>query len=234
MGHWDVQLMHHLHLHQEGEKQNPRSKASPPFLFPLVTVADRCHRTVKPIEAHPSRHSSRLQAVRPAPPAARIQKSCVVPRHARAAKPLLNHLAFFRSFAYILGRLDQLELERGISRHKGNYCNLDLGASLLGKHIFFLLLGLVEQISRITTYLGPRSPTGRQSSMDIDMIRVIRWDPRSLIVLVFPSDSLQTSFQVEAGVKARASWRATRIMISTQYKELSCYIEEERRRRLEV
>uniref|UniRef100_A0A9I9E5C7 CACTA en-spm transposon protein n=1 Tax=Cucumis melo TaxID=3656 RepID=A0A9I9E5C7_CUCME len=33
----------------------------------------------------------------------------------------------------------------------------------------------------------------RQSSMDIDMIRVIRRDPRSPIVLVFPSGSLQTS-----------------------------------------
>uniref|UniRef100_A0A9I9EG49 Uncharacterized protein n=1 Tax=Cucumis melo TaxID=3656 RepID=A0A9I9EG49_CUCME len=33
----------------------------------------------------------------------------------------------------------------------------------------------------------------RQSSMGIDMIRVIRRDPRSMIVLVFPSGSLQTS-----------------------------------------
>ncbi|KAA0051087.1 transposase [Cucumis melo var. makuwa] len=33
----------------------------------------------------------------------------------------------------------------------------------------------------------------RQSSMDIDMIRVIRRDPRSPIVLVFPPGSLQTS-----------------------------------------
>ncbi|TYK01020.1 hypothetical protein E5676_scaffold264G00220 [Cucumis melo var. makuwa] len=57
----------------------------------------------------------------------------------------------------------------------------------------FLLLELVEQISRvvpvwvsfgITTYLGLRSPTRHQSSMDIDMIRVIRRDPRSPIVLV--------------------------------------------------
>uniref|UniRef100_A0A9I9E508 Uncharacterized protein n=1 Tax=Cucumis melo TaxID=3656 RepID=A0A9I9E508_CUCME len=70
------------------------------------------------------------------------------------------------------------------------------------ENTFFWLLGLVEQISRvvsawvsfgITTYLGLRSPTGRQSSMDIDMIRVIRREPHSPIVLVFPLGSLQTS-----------------------------------------
>ncbi|TYJ95556.1 ty3-gypsy retrotransposon protein [Cucumis melo var. makuwa] len=38
----------------------------------------------------------------------------------------------------------------------------------------------------ITTYLELRSPTGRQSSMDIDMIRVIRQDSRNPIVLVLP------------------------------------------------
>ncbi|TYJ96768.1 putative mitochondrial protein [Cucumis melo var. makuwa] len=58
----------------------------------------------------------------------------------------------------------------------------------------------------ITTYLGLRGPTGRQSNMDIDMIRVIRRDPRSLIVLVLPPGSLQT----KAEVGAKASWRATR------------------------
>ncbi|TYK09656.1 GATA zinc finger domain-containing protein 10-like isoform X2 [Cucumis melo var. makuwa] len=64
-----------------------------------------------------------------------------------------------------------------------------------------LLLGLVEQISRvvpawvsfaITTYLGLCGPTGRQSSMDIDMIRVARRGPCIPIVLVSPSGSLQT------------------------------------------
>ncbi|KAA0065872.1 hypothetical protein E6C27_scaffold538G00420 [Cucumis melo var. makuwa] len=38
----------------------------------------------------------------------------------------------------------------------------------------------------ITTYLGLCGPTGRQSSMDIDMIRVIRRGPRIPIVLVLP------------------------------------------------
>ncbi|TYK22893.1 ty3-gypsy retrotransposon protein [Cucumis melo var. makuwa] len=56
----------------------------------------------------------------------------------------------------------------------------------------FLLLGLSNQISRvvpawvsfeITTYLGLCGPTGRQSSMDIDMTRVTRWDPCIPIVL---------------------------------------------------
>uniref|UniRef100_A0A9I9E8C5 Uncharacterized protein n=1 Tax=Cucumis melo TaxID=3656 RepID=A0A9I9E8C5_CUCME len=38
----------------------------------------------------------------------------------------------------------------------------------------------------ITTYLGLCGPTGRQSSMYIDMIRVIRRGPRISIVLVLP------------------------------------------------
>ncbi|TYK07605.1 hypothetical protein E5676_scaffold852G00480 [Cucumis melo var. makuwa] len=66
---------------------------------------------------------------------------------------------------------------------KGKHYNLDLGISLLGKHVFWPL-GLVEQIS---------SPTGRQSSMDIDRIRVARRGPRIPIVLVSPPGSLQTS-----------------------------------------
>ena len=45
----------------------------------------------------------------------------------------------------------------------------------------------------ITTYLGLCGSTGRQSSMDIDMIRVIRRGPRIPIVLVLPPGSLQTS-----------------------------------------
>uniref|UniRef100_A0A9I9E4R2 Uncharacterized protein n=1 Tax=Cucumis melo TaxID=3656 RepID=A0A9I9E4R2_CUCME len=45
----------------------------------------------------------------------------------------------------------------------------------------------------ITTYLGLCGPTGRQSSMYIDMIRVIRRGPRIPIVLVLPPGSLQTS-----------------------------------------
>ncbi|TYK00324.1 uncharacterized protein E5676_scaffold1923G00020 [Cucumis melo var. makuwa] len=113
--------------------------------------------------------------------------------------------SFCGSFPYLsLGRLDQVELERGISRLKGNYCNLDLGASLLGKRILLLLefdranLQPIKVVPawvffRITTDLELRNPTGRQSSMDIDMIRVIRRDPRSPIVLVFPPGSLQTS-----------------------------------------
>ncbi|KAA0059959.1 uncharacterized protein E5676_scaffold852G00450 [Cucumis melo var. makuwa] len=44
----------------------------------------------------------------------------------------------------------------------------------------------------ITTYLGLCSPTGRQSSMDIDMIRVARRGPRIPIDLVSPPGSLQT------------------------------------------
>ncbi|KAA0061223.1 uncharacterized protein E5676_scaffold157G00530 [Cucumis melo var. makuwa] len=36
------------------------------------------------------------------------------------------------------------------------------------------------------------SPTGRQSSMDIDMIRVAQWGPRIPIVLLSPPGSLQT------------------------------------------
>ncbi|KAA0058528.1 DNA/RNA polymerases superfamily protein [Cucumis melo var. makuwa] len=43
----------------------------------------------------------------------------------------------FWSFPYLsLGRLDQLKLERGISRLKGNYCNLDLGPRCLESTLF--------------------------------------------------------------------------------------------------
>ncbi|KAA0065587.1 ty3-gypsy retrotransposon protein [Cucumis melo var. makuwa] len=59
----------------------------------------------------------------------------------------------------------------------------------------------------ITIYLELRGPTGRQSSMDIDMIRVIRRDPRSPIVLVLPRVHYRP---VEAEVGAKASWRATK------------------------
>ncbi|TYK29015.1 hypothetical protein E5676_scaffold120G001260 [Cucumis melo var. makuwa] len=82
----------------------------------------------------------------------------------------------------------------------------------------------------ITTYLGLCGPTGRQSSMDIDMIRVIRRGPRISIVLVLLPGSLQDTEDrifvptgahvarvrerardwVEAEVGAKASWRATR------------------------
>ncbi|KAA0033051.1 hypothetical protein E5676_scaffold121G00720 [Cucumis melo var. makuwa] len=111
----------------------------------------------------------------------------------------------FWSFPHLsLGRLDQLELEHGISRLKGNYCNLDLGTSLLGKHTFLAVRTRRANLQPIrvvpawvsfgiTTYLRLRSPTGRRSSMDIDMIRVIRRDPRNPIVLVIPPGSLQTS-----------------------------------------
>ncbi|TYK04917.1 pol protein [Cucumis melo var. makuwa] len=110
--------------------------------------------------------------------------------------------------------LDQLTWSVGFLQQWLKRRNLDLGTSPLGKHIFWSLR-LVKKISRvvpawvsfgITTYLGLRSPTGHHSSMDIDMIRVIQQDPRSPIVLVLPSISLQT----KAEVGARASWRAIR------------------------
>ncbi|TYK28661.1 hypothetical protein E5676_scaffold165G00270 [Cucumis melo var. makuwa] len=77
-------------------------------------------------------------------------------------------------------------------------------ASLLGKRILLLLkfdranLLPIRVVPAwvsfgITTNLGLRSPTGRQSRMDIDMIRVIRRDPRSPNILVFPPSLLQTS-----------------------------------------
>uniref|UniRef100_A0A9I9EBD4 Uncharacterized protein n=1 Tax=Cucumis melo TaxID=3656 RepID=A0A9I9EBD4_CUCME len=78
-------------------------------------------------------------------------------------------------------------------------------ASLLGKRILLLLkfdranLLPIRVVPAwvsfgITTNLGLRSPTGRQSRMDIDMIRVIRRDPRSPNILVFPPSLLQTTF----------------------------------------
>uniref|UniRef100_A0A9I9EL74 Uncharacterized protein n=1 Tax=Cucumis melo TaxID=3656 RepID=A0A9I9EL74_CUCME len=204
MGHWDVQLMHHHHhLHQGGKKtlascrrRRPPPvtvaalrKAPPSDLSRVVTRPERVERSaVDPLRVAPPRSAPRARSDPPATSA---------------------HVCS--------GRLDQVELERGISRLKGNYCNLDLGASLLGKRILLLLefdranLQPIKVVPawvffRITTDLELRNPTGRQSSMDIDMIRVIRRDPRSPIVLVFPPGSLQT----KAEVRARVSWRATR------------------------
>uniref|UniRef100_A0A9I9EK83 Uncharacterized protein n=1 Tax=Cucumis melo TaxID=3656 RepID=A0A9I9EK83_CUCME len=56
--------------------------------------------------------------------------------------------------------------------------------------------------------------------MDIDMIRVIRRDPRSPISLVFPPGSLQTS---RGRGKGKGKLAATRIMTSAQYKKLGRY-----------
>ncbi|TYK23701.1 pol protein [Cucumis melo var. makuwa] len=75
----------------------------------------------------------------------------------------------------------------------------------------------------ITTYLGLCGPTGRQSSMDIDMIRDIEDQ------IFIPTGAHVARVRerardwVEAEVEAKASWRATRIITSAQYKELSCY-----------
>ncbi|TYK18678.1 pol protein [Cucumis melo var. makuwa] len=84
----------------------------------------------------------------------------------------------------------------------------------------------------ITTYLGLCGPTGHQSSMDIDMTRVTRRGPRIPIVLGVPRDTEDQSYVptgghvarvrerardwVEDEVRARASWRATRIGIRAQ------------------
>ncbi|KAA0048134.1 ty3-gypsy retrotransposon protein [Cucumis melo var. makuwa] len=78
----------------------------------------------------------------------------------------------------------------------------------------------------ITTYLGLCGLTGRQSNMDIDMTRVTRRGPRIPIVLGVPRDIEDQIFVpteahvarvrkrardwVEAEVRAKASWRATR------------------------
>ncbi|KAA0033093.1 uncharacterized protein E5676_scaffold2137G00280 [Cucumis melo var. makuwa] len=56
-----------------------------------------------------------------------------------------------------------------------------------------LILGMLLRTTLgLLFHEGLRSLTGCQSSMDIDMIRVIRRDPRSPIVSVFPPGSLQT------------------------------------------
>ncbi|TYJ96988.1 hypothetical protein E5676_scaffold506G00350 [Cucumis melo var. makuwa] len=87
-------------------------------------------------------------------------------------------------------RLDQLELEHGISRLKGNYCNLDLGASLLGKHIFLAVRTRRANLQVLSRDIEDQIsvPTGAH---------VARVRERA-------------SYWVEAGVGARASWRATR------------------------
>ncbi|TYK04922.1 hypothetical protein E5676_scaffold143G001290 [Cucumis melo var. makuwa] len=114
--------------------------------------------------------------------------------------------------------LDQLTWSVGFLQQGLKRCHLDLGTSPLGKHIFWPL-GLVKQISRvvpawvsfeITTYLGLRSLTGRQSSMDIDMIRVIRRDPRNPIALVLPPGSLQTRRMAPRRGARRGGGRAGR------------------------
>ncbi|KAA0054092.1 uncharacterized protein E6C27_scaffold1371G00160 [Cucumis melo var. makuwa] len=79
---------------------------------------------------------------------------------------------------------------------------------------------------RITTYLRLCGPTGHQSSMDIDMTQVTRRGPRIPIVLSVPRDTEDQIYVptgahvarvrerardwVEAEVRAKASWRATR------------------------
>ncbi|KAA0045125.1 hypothetical protein E6C27_scaffold30G001240 [Cucumis melo var. makuwa] len=110
-------------------------------------------------------------------------------------KPRLRRVREPKFFKLSRNTLDQLtwsvrSLQQGLKR-----CNLDLGTSLLGKHTFLAVRTRRANLQPIrvvpawvsfgiTTYLGLRSSTGRQSSIDIDMIQVIRRDPRSPIVLV--------------------------------------------------
>uniref|UniRef100_A0A9I9EJI5 Uncharacterized protein n=1 Tax=Cucumis melo TaxID=3656 RepID=A0A9I9EJI5_CUCME len=145
-----------------------RARSDPPTTSAHVRSAPK----VKPVPFFLSRHLPSSRAASPLLPQAEPIPAFPVKPPSPFEPP-----SFYRSFSH-----------------------LSLGLAAWKAH-FFLLLGLVEQISRvvpawvsfgITTYLGLRSPTGCQSSMDIDMIRVIRRDPRSPIVLVFPLGSLQT------------------------------------------
>ncbi|KAA0038404.1 hypothetical protein E6C27_scaffold270G002960 [Cucumis melo var. makuwa] len=106
----------------------------------------------------------------------------------------LSHL-FFGPLPTCHCRLDQLELERGISRLKGNYCNIDLGASLLGKHIFLVV-------------------RTRRANLQPHCLSVSSGFATDQYVLGAPPGHRRPDFRsygsVEAGVGARASWRATR------------------------
>ncbi|TYK04896.1 hypothetical protein E5676_scaffold143G00970 [Cucumis melo var. makuwa] len=183
--------------------ETPRLRPGTRPAQPLCAVKPR--PSVKPRRVHPQA-KPRLPSA--ASRAARTQhlhpsRAAPAPKPSRSLLFQPSHQAFLEPPSS-LGRLNQTELERGISRLKGNYCNLDLGTSLLGKHTCLAVrtrqanLQPIRVVSAwvsfgITTYLGLRSPTGRQSSMDINLIRVIRRDPRNPIVLVLPPGSLQTS-----------------------------------------
>ena len=60
----------------------------------------------------------------------------------------------------------------------------------------------------ITTYLGLRGPTGRLSSMDIDMTRVTRRGPRIPIVLGVPRGTEDQSYVPTGAHVARVRERA--------------------------
>ncbi|KAA0055036.1 hypothetical protein E5676_scaffold205G002450 [Cucumis melo var. makuwa] len=181
-----------------GLMEERESKASPPLPSSPVIVVDRLSHIIR-VDRHLAEPICLSLSRQPAPVLA----------------PILEHL----------GPID--------------FGALDFFRPRCLESAFFLLLGLVEQISKITTYLGLRSPTRppvwhgyRYDSSDStgssqpDCLSASSGFATDQYVLGAPSgqrrpDSVPTgahvarvreraSYWVEAGIRVRASWRATR------------------------
>ncbi|TYK08121.1 pol protein [Cucumis melo var. makuwa] len=204
----------------------PSPEAEPPALpFAIYSRSVRSHRVKlrQPLRARaPPRVANRARAC--------LALSACKPRHLRAAKRSLAlfHPIFVRTS--LLGKHTCLAVRtRQVNlQHDASDDMVTSWHDIVMTRIVMTPIRVVPAWVSfgITTYLGLCGLTGRQSNMDIDMTRVTRRGPRIPIVLGVPRDIEDQIFVpteahvarvrkrardwVEAEVRAKASWRATR------------------------